>query len=82
LPRGRHDRGGEERALRDAEEPLETLALIGLLTVVATTPELQSLGSAVGGDLVAITHLIPAGQDPESFQPRRRTSRASAARAR
>lgn len=56
--------------MRGAEEPLETIAVIGLLTVVATTPELQSLGFAVGGDLVAITHVIPAGQDPESFQPR------------
>ncbi|HUQ27125.1 MAG TPA: metal ABC transporter substrate-binding protein [Usitatibacter sp.] len=41
-----------------------------MLTVVATTAELQSLASAVGGDLVSITHLIPAGQDAESFQPR------------
>ncbi len=56
--------------MRDAEEPLETLALIGLLTVVATTAELQSLTSSVGGDLVAVSHLIPAGQDAEAFQPR------------
>jgi ABC-type Zn uptake system ZnuABC Zn-binding protein ZnuA len=56
--------------LRDAEEPLETIGLIGLLTVVATTAELQSLTSAVGGDLVSVSHLIPAGQDAESFQPR------------
>ena len=40
------------------------------MTVVATTAELQSLTSAVGGDLVSVTHLIPAGQDAESFQPR------------
>jgi ABC-type Zn uptake system ZnuABC Zn-binding protein ZnuA len=41
-----------------------------LLTVVATTAELQSLASAVGGDLVTVSHLIPAGEDAESFQPR------------
>jgi ABC-type Zn uptake system ZnuABC Zn-binding protein ZnuA len=40
------------------------------LAVVATTPELQSLAIAVGGDQVAVSHLIPAGQDAESFQPR------------
>jgi ABC-type Zn uptake system ZnuABC Zn-binding protein ZnuA len=40
------------------------------LTVVTTTADLQSLASAVGGDQVAVTHLIPAGQDAESFQPR------------
>ncbi|HEY4998328.1 MAG TPA: metal ABC transporter substrate-binding protein, partial [Usitatibacter sp.] len=38
--------------------------------LVATTAELESLAVAVGGDLVAATHLIPAGQDGESFQPR------------
>ena len=31
---------------------------------------MQSLAEAVGGDLVAASHLIPAGQDAESFQPR------------
>jgi ABC-type Zn uptake system ZnuABC Zn-binding protein ZnuA len=40
------------------------------LRIVATTPELQSLASAVGGDSISITHVIPAGQDAESFQPR------------
>jgi ABC-type Zn uptake system ZnuABC Zn-binding protein ZnuA len=38
--------------------------------VVATTAELQSLAEAVGGELVAASHLIPAGLDAESFQPR------------
>ena len=37
---------------------------------MATTAELQSLAVAVGGDRIAASHLIPAGQDPESFQPR------------
>jgi ABC-type Zn uptake system ZnuABC Zn-binding protein ZnuA len=40
------------------------------LRIVATTSELHSLAAAVGGDAVSITHLIPAGQDAESFQPR------------
>jgi ABC-type Zn uptake system ZnuABC Zn-binding protein ZnuA len=57
--------------LRDAQEPLETIALATiLLTVVATTPELGSLASAVGGDLVSVSHVVPAGQDAEAFQPR------------
>lgn len=40
------------------------------LKLVATTAELQSLALAVGGDRIVATHLIPAGQDGESFQPR------------
>jgi ABC-type Zn uptake system ZnuABC Zn-binding protein ZnuA len=40
------------------------------IAVVATTAELASLVSEVGGDLVTVSHLIPAGQDAESFQPR------------
>jgi ABC-type Zn uptake system ZnuABC Zn-binding protein ZnuA len=42
------------------------------LQLVATTTELASLAEAVGGDLVAAGHLIPAGQDGETFQPRPR----------
>jgi len=48
-------------ALCGANEPLR---------VVATTAELESLAVAVGGELIAATHLIPAGQDGENFQPR------------
>ena len=40
------------------------------LGIVATTAELRSLAEAVGGDAIEATHLIPAGQDAESFQPR------------
>ena len=40
------------------------------LKLVATTAELRSLAAAVGGDAVDAVHLIPAGQDGESFQPR------------
>jgi ABC-type Zn uptake system ZnuABC Zn-binding protein ZnuA len=40
------------------------------LRIVATTAELESLAVAVGGDLISVTHLVPAGQDGENFQPR------------
>jgi ABC-type Zn uptake system ZnuABC Zn-binding protein ZnuA len=40
------------------------------LRLVATTAELRSLAVAVGGDAIEATHLIPGGQDAESFQPR------------
>jgi ABC-type Zn uptake system ZnuABC Zn-binding protein ZnuA len=40
------------------------------MEVVATTAELHSLALAVGGDAIAASFLIPAGQDAESFQPR------------
>jgi ABC-type Zn uptake system ZnuABC Zn-binding protein ZnuA len=45
-------------------------ALAEPLRVVATTAELASLASEVGGDLVSVTSIIPAGQDAEAFQPR------------
>lgn len=38
--------------------------------MVASTAELESLVLAVGGDGIAASHLIPAGQDGETFQPR------------
>jgi ABC-type Zn uptake system ZnuABC Zn-binding protein ZnuA len=66
--------------LRDAQVALAKIAfycwvLLASLAqaqvrIVATTAELESLASAVGGDSISITHLIPAGQDAESFQPR------------
>jgi ABC-type Zn uptake system ZnuABC Zn-binding protein ZnuA len=69
--------------LRDAEEPLEKIArlaafacafwitgALGQLRLVATTAELHSLAAAVGGEAISVSHLIPAGQDAESFQPR------------
>jgi ABC-type Zn uptake system ZnuABC Zn-binding protein ZnuA len=46
------------------------LAQAPRLNLVATTAELHSLAVAVGGDLVTASHLIAAGQDAESFQPR------------
>jgi ABC-type Zn uptake system ZnuABC Zn-binding protein ZnuA len=79
LPRRRHDRCAGQHPLRDAEIALAQIALLWALAfaagaqplhLVATTADLQSLAAAVGGERVAIEHLIPAGQDAESFQPR------------
>ncbi len=66
--------------MRDAQVALAKLAFLfwalfaslaqAQIRIVATTAELRSLASAVGGDSISITHLIPAGQDAESFQPR------------
>jgi ABC-type Zn uptake system ZnuABC Zn-binding protein ZnuA len=40
------------------------------LAIVATTRDLQSLAAAVGGDLVTVDGIIPAGADPEAFEPK------------
>jgi ABC-type Zn uptake system ZnuABC Zn-binding protein ZnuA len=48
------------------------LAAAAPLRVVATTAELHSLAVAVGGEAIAASFLIPAGQDAEQFQPRPR----------
>ena len=69
--------------MRDAEITLAQVAafLAGLLlagcslaqiVVVATTAELRALAIVVGGDAIRASHLIPAGQDGETFQPRPR----------
>jgi ABC-type Zn uptake system ZnuABC Zn-binding protein ZnuA len=42
------------------------------LRVLATTTDLASLATAVGGDLVSVETLVPAGADPEAFEPRPR----------
>ena len=47
-------------------------AVAAPLKLVATTADLHSLAIEVGGELISATHLIPAGQDGESFQPRPR----------
>jgi ABC-type Zn uptake system ZnuABC Zn-binding protein ZnuA len=38
--------------------------------VVTTTTDLAALVAAVGGDLVTVESLVPAGADPEAFEPR------------
>lgn len=40
------------------------------ILVVASTPDLASLAQAVGGDLVHVQSIAPAGADPESYEPR------------
>jgi ABC-type Zn uptake system ZnuABC Zn-binding protein ZnuA len=40
------------------------------MRVVATTTDLAALVAAVGGDLVTVESIVPAGADPESFEPR------------
>jgi len=38
--------------------------------VVATTTDLAALVAVVGGDLVSVESIVPAGVDPEAFEPR------------
>jgi ABC-type Zn uptake system ZnuABC Zn-binding protein ZnuA len=40
------------------------------LHVVATTTDVASLASAVGGDLVTVESIVPAATDPEAFESR------------
>jgi ABC-type Zn uptake system ZnuABC Zn-binding protein ZnuA len=38
--------------------------------VLATTPDMAALVAAVGGDLAIVETIVPAGTDPEAFEPR------------
>jgi len=38
--------------------------------VLATTTDLAALVAAVGGDIVSVESIVPAGVDPEAFEPR------------
>ena len=49
-------------------EPV-SLAADGKLQVVATTATVADVVGMVGGDLIQLTGLIPAGQDSHAFQP-------------
>ena len=40
------------------------------LAVVATTSDLRSLAEAVGGERIAVIHLVPPDTDAEEYQPR------------
>jgi ABC-type Zn uptake system ZnuABC Zn-binding protein ZnuA len=40
------------------------------VNVVATTTDLAALVSEVGGNLVTVESIVPAGVDPEAFEPR------------
>ena len=44
--------------------------LSAALRVVTTTTDLAALAAAVGGDLVTVESIVPAGADPEAFEPR------------
>jgi ABC-type Zn uptake system ZnuABC Zn-binding protein ZnuA len=43
---------------------------IAAVRVVATTTDMASLVSTVGGDVVAVEILVPPATDPEAFEPR------------
>ena len=43
---------------------------LAAINVVATTTDLAALVAAVGGNLVAVESIVPAGVDPEAFEPR------------
>jgi ABC-type Zn uptake system ZnuABC Zn-binding protein ZnuA len=43
---------------------------LAAVRVVATTTDLASLVAGVGGDLVIVESIVPAGADPEAFEPR------------
>ena len=49
---------------------LTSAAFAQRINLVATTADLAALAREVGGDLASVSHLIPAGQDAENFQPR------------
>ncbi|SPP97059.1 Periplasmic solute binding protein [Bradyrhizobium vignae] len=40
------------------------------IVVVATTSDVASLASAVGGDVIEVKTIVPPGTDPEPFEPR------------
>jgi len=40
------------------------------MRVLATTPDMAALVTAVGGDLVTAEAIVPPGTDPEAFEPR------------
>jgi ABC-type Zn uptake system ZnuABC Zn-binding protein ZnuA len=43
---------------------------LAAMRVVATTTDLAALVAVVGGDLVTVESIVPAGADPEAFEPR------------
>jgi ABC-type Zn uptake system ZnuABC Zn-binding protein ZnuA/ABC-type Mn2+/Zn2+ transport system permease subunit len=42
----------------------------GVLSVVATTPQVADIVKQVGGDSVEVTTLLPAGADPHDYEPK------------
>ncbi len=43
---------------------------LAAMRVVATTTDLAALVAVIGGDLVTVESIVPAGADPEAFEPR------------
>ena len=43
---------------------------LAAVNVVATTTDLAALVREVGGNLVTVESIVPAGVDPEAFEPR------------
>jgi ABC-type Zn uptake system ZnuABC Zn-binding protein ZnuA len=50
--------------------PLVGAPAFAAVNVVATTTDLAALVSEVGGNLVTVESIVPAGADPEAFEPR------------
>ena len=53
-----------------AATALAAAPALAALRVVATTTDLAALVVAVGGELVIVESIVPAGADPEAFEPR------------
>ena len=55
--------------LSSCSQPASTPATEGRLKVVATTSIIGDVVRNIGGDLIDLTVLMPAGTDPHSFEP-------------
>jgi ABC-type Zn uptake system ZnuABC Zn-binding protein ZnuA len=49
---------------------LVALPAVAKLAIVATTPDLESLATAIGGELVTVAAIVPPGADAEAFEPK------------
>lgn len=66
-------RAGLLRLVIGAAAHLATLVAtpaLAAVNVVATTTDFEALVREVGGNLVAVESIVPAGVDPEAFEPR------------
>ena len=60
------------RGLVIAAALLAAASASAAIRVVATTTDLAALAAAVGGDLVIVESIVPAGVNAEAFEPRAR----------
>jgi ABC-type Zn uptake system ZnuABC Zn-binding protein ZnuA len=58
------------RSLAIAAALMAAASASAAIRVVATTADLAALAAAVGGDLVIVESIVPAGVDAEAFEPR------------